>query len=79
MEKRKTNDLHAADRVDLLGTSRGDQHMIHIGKQGEVDPYASELPDIEAEEDMKAIRNRDKEIVALFNNRMMMLQVLGKV
>jgi hypothetical protein len=73
MEKRKANDLHATDRVELLGNGKGDPLMLAIGKQGEVDPYASELPDIDAEEDLKAIRNRDKEIVRLTDVRMMTL------
>jgi hypothetical protein len=78
MEKRKANDLHATDRVELLGNAKGDPLLLAVGKQGEVDPYASELPDIDAEEDLKAIRNRDKEIVKRIYDRMMMLLTLAR-
>ncbi len=64
MEKKKMNEMHAGDRLELLGSANPSNIYVNMGKGGgEVDPYASELPDIDAEEDLKAIRNKDQEIV----------------
>ncbi|KAJ2999542.1 hypothetical protein HDV02_002689 [Globomyces sp. JEL0801] len=71
LEKRKLNDAHVSERVDLLQTNGGGgAHVKGKIKSAYLeglstvpdDAYGSDLPDIDAEEDLKAIRNKDKEI-----------------
>ena len=59
--------MHAADRVELLGPGRSDPNLVGMGKSQDNPPdyFSSELPDIDAEEDLKAIKNRDQEIVIM--------------
>jgi hypothetical protein len=67
MEKRKINDAHVADRIELMGGGNGGGNDIYVnvgkGSDQPIDPYTSELPDIDAENDMKDIKRRDQEIV----------------
>ncbi|KAJ3261787.1 hypothetical protein HK103_004738 [Boothiomyces macroporosus] len=53
LEKRRIADAHAGDRVELLNGAANNNLYANMGK---------DLPDIDAEEDMKAIKNRNKEI-----------------
>ncbi|KAH6595083.1 hypothetical protein BASA50_006070 [Batrachochytrium salamandrivorans] len=74
LEKRRQADGFAADRVELFssngggnGGGNGDGDGIYGGGHGggneQHDPFTnSELPDIDVEEDIKAIRHRDKDI-----------------
>lgn len=65
MEKKKHNELHAHDRNELLGANHGSSYFIDTkgnGVDGPIDPFSSELPDIDAEEDLKNLKSRDKEI-----------------
>ncbi|KAI8899126.1 hypothetical protein BC833DRAFT_586885 [Globomyces pollinis-pini] len=62
LEKRKLNDAHVSERVDLLQTNGGGGGHVKGLSTVPDDAYGSDLPDIDAEEDLKAIRNKDKEI-----------------
>ncbi|RKO94094.1 hypothetical protein BDK51DRAFT_18899, partial [Blyttiomyces helicus] len=68
LEKRRFNDGYTENRVELLSGGRA---RTAVGRSagggggpssGEADPFTSELPDIEVEEDLKAIQERDKAI-----------------
>ncbi|KAJ3277059.1 hypothetical protein HDV01_000111 [Terramyces sp. JEL0728] len=64
LEKRRVADTHAGERVELLNGAANNNIYANMGKGGqEQDIFThSDLPDIDAEEDMKAIKNRNKEI-----------------
>ncbi|KAJ3043709.1 hypothetical protein HDV00_004482 [Rhizophlyctis rosea] len=67
LEKRKFNEAYTADRVDLLGGARG-QVSYGVGKgrgggEEASDPFThSELPDIDVEDDLRKIADRNAEI-----------------
>ena len=62
LERRKQTDAYTSDRVELLsGGGHGGVH--YNGRPGEEDPFThTDLPDIDVEEDLKNIRNKNKEI-----------------
>ncbi|KAJ3300960.1 hypothetical protein HDV03_001570 [Kappamyces sp. JEL0829] len=64
LEKKKHNELHALDRNELLGANNGPSYLIDTKGRGDapIDPFSSELPDIDAEEDLKNLRETDKMI-----------------
>ncbi|KAJ3326013.1 hypothetical protein HDV06_002398 [Boothiomyces sp. JEL0866] len=64
LEKRRIADAHAGERVELLNGATNNNLYANMGKGGqEQDIFThTDLPDIDAEEDMKAIKNRNKEI-----------------
>ena len=66
LEKKRINDMVAADRVDLLGNAKINDDFVHIPQGGDaIDPYASELPDLDVTRDLEEIKNRDQEIVLI--------------
>ena len=66
MEKKRINDAVAADRVDLLGNANVKDDFVHFPAGSDaIDPYASELPDLDVTRDLDEIKNRDQEIVNL--------------
>ncbi|KAL2911437.1 hypothetical protein HK105_209088 [Polyrhizophydium stewartii] len=81
LEKRKQNEAYAADRSELFaisggggggGGGAGDKSLASFaGGNGadSQDPFMhSELPDIDVEEDLKAIKNRNKDILEADEN-----------
>lgn len=64
LEKRKQFDSHTADRVELLGSNGNTNGNYYSATSPRADdPFThSDLPDIDVEEDFKAIKNRNKEI-----------------
>lgn len=65
LEKRRQNDAYAADRVELFTSNLPSNGGVGVGQSdNHDDPFLnSDLPDIDVEEDLKTIRNRNRDIV----------------
>jgi hypothetical protein len=75
LEKKRINDALAQDKAELMAGAANNSIIIPIGPGNDaVDPYSTELPDIDVENDMNEMKRRDKEIVKDFKCRMTMLQ-----